>query len=422
MLPINGAMEGLDVSNQSTAHKRIDLTTQARGGIALRIFLLSCFVNFPVFEIFGAKIRFEHLTWPLLIYFILQNRSIETRKSNNGIKTAKILLLAWFSIALFSSGFLARDPIRSYWVACQISLGIFIFLRLSNSSLTSLIFIEAKSVLSFFLRLHVIIFLLSPLRNYLPAMIFSFDNRFIGFTYEANVLAGIAALWIAVEYIKSEKHQLSLKSKIDLLAALLIIFGTGTRAAFLAILSLVFVIFLEKVKNQRFLSMIRSFYSLVTLSIVFVTFNLTRILGDSQSLISRIYSAADFNADTLIYRLRVYEIAISDIRQSDVIYKLLGRGLNAFTQAHQIDISRVEDAYLSNLSLALLYDTGIIGLLFFVLFILRTISVSFQISHVSIGFWFVLIIATSTTNMFWFCFIWLFITFILSTSEKEKTS
>jgi hypothetical protein len=421
MFPANGAMVRLHVHQKSTVQKKIDPLHHVRGTTALRIFLFSCLANLTVFDFFGAKIRFEHLTWPFFIYFILQNKAIESQTSGKGIKSAKIFLIIWFSLALFSSSFLARNPIRSYWVACQILFGIFIFLRLSNSSLSKVVFQQAKTVLSFFLRLHAVIFLLTPIRSYLPGTIFSLDQRFIGFTYEANVLAGIATLWIAIAYTKSEKHDLSRRSKIDLLASLLVIFSTGTRAAIISILLLSVVIIVEKIKNQKYLSLIGSFYGLVILFVSVSALNFTRILGDPQSLVNRLATALDFNSETLVYRLRVYEIAINDIRQSDVIYKLLGRGLNAFSQTHQIDISQVENAYLSNLPLSLLYDTGIIGLFFFVLFIVRLISTSFQLDRVSIGFWFALLIATSTTNMFWFCFIWLFITFISSTNEKNKS-
>jgi hypothetical protein len=398
------------------------IPTQVRGKFALKVFLFSCLANFSAFDLFGAKFRIEHLTWPLLFFFIFQNKSIERRASNNGIKSAKRFLILWVSIALFSSGFLAKDSARSFWVAYQISIGVIIFVRLSNSSLTNVVLVEGKRVILFFLELHAIIFLLTPVRNFLPNTFFSLDQRFIGLTYEANVLAGIATFWIAIEFVKSDKHQFGFKTRIDLAVCLLLIFASGTRAAFIATMLIAIVILIERVKSQKYLSLIVSFYGLCLFLTSLITLNLFRILTDSQTLLSRISSAFDFNAETLLYRIKVYEIAISDIRESEIIYKIFGRGLNSFSQVHQIDISRVEDAYLSNLPLAIMYDSGILGLICFTLFIAILISATLRVDRTSIAFWLVLIIATSTTNMFWFSFLWLFMTLISGSTGNEKAN
>ncbi|OLT34766.1 hypothetical protein BJF84_17195 [Rhodococcus sp. CUA-806] len=133
----------------------------------------------------------------------------------------------------------------------------------------------------------------------------------------------------------------------------------------------------------------------------------SRVTADEETWQWRVLHVFDLVTGTGGYRVEIWRLAWSDISERD-LSSLVGSGLNSFSAFHPVDPTRVDSAYLSNLWIGLVYDSGYIGLIFFLILIVG-LFYSIENKLLSLPLFASLAVCASFTNIVWFAFPWLFI-------------
>jgi hypothetical protein len=125
----------------------------------------------------------------------------------------------------------------------------------------------------------------------------------------------------------------------------------------------------------------------------------------------------NFQSGTARYRQNVYSQALSEIPDT-WLHLLFGRGYASFPEMHPVDSSGVSSGYLSNAFIGLLYETGLIGTLIFLILIgiyIHGSSKRFEVLLYSAA----LMIVSLTTSPLWLIFPWFYLK-ILGGFQNEK--
>jgi hypothetical protein len=352
----------------------------------------------------GAQLRFEFLTFPFLLYYLFINRDffgfLQHKKWGKSLPRS---LVAFLIVNIFSSTYYALNPLQSFWMLAQICNGILVFYLIKRANYKEVLFSIASQtsfIVVFFYIIYSTFFFLKIIDDFLG--MFNESSRFHGLSFESNILASQALFWIFVEILYKAKPL----RNIAIYFLIIVILLSQTRAA---ILCLVILIFTEVLRSAS-----KAPVGLIQLILVFsailflATTNIDQISKqhDENSFYGRILRLFDLNSGTALYRQRVIDIAIEDIRNSRVQIQILGNGVNSFKQHHEIDISKVESAYIGSLWIQILYDSGFIGLILFITFFFNLIRVNTARIFIAKTFYVSVFICASLTNMIWFAYLW----------------
>jgi hypothetical protein len=126
-----------------------------------------------------------------------------------------------------------------------------------------------------------------------------------------------------------------------------------------------------------------------------------------QPLLSKFADTFDFSSGNGAYRVVIQRLALDDMQS--VQTWVFGLGTNSFSQRH-VDPSRpgmAVEAFLGNLPLQIVYDSGIIGLSI-ILFLTAALLRSSHFSVSSLAVMSAFIVVASATSPFWFATTWIF--------------
>lgn len=246
----------------------------------------------------------------------------------------------------------------------------------------------------------------------------SAGNRLTGFSYESNILGSETLFWLATIYQKRDR--LLKWKRLSFASLSIVIVGTGTRAAIVSLIFLGIYHYIYKLRSSKN-SGISIFFVVVSLMLLASSTIIGVIQqGNTSNNIGRLTNGFDLNSGTGAYRLAVYKIAISDIKSASGSVQLFGHGTNSFAQLHPLDISKVETGYLSDLWLEVLYDSGLFGLISFILLLILAIRRTRKSEKNSIVFWISLIFCATTTSMLWFSYTWVIIAFLAFNDDPPE--
>lgn len=382
---------------------------KTKGNFLFQFYIISTWLNFPFITVFGAQLRFEFLSITFLIYYLFINRNFfGFSQSNNSAKFLPRSLIGFLIANIFSSTYYALIPLQSFWMLAQICNGIFVFYLIRRAYHKEILFKIASRIsfiVAFFYLIYSALFFVEIIDDFME--MFNESSRFHGLSFESNILASQALFWIFVEILyKTQPHR-----NISIYLLVIVILLSQTRAAILCLVILLLA--------EVFRSALKAPIGLIQLILVISAFLLLATMNidqiskryDENSFQGRILRLVDVNSGTALYRQRVIDIAIEDIRNSRVQIQILGSGTNSFKQHHEIDISKVESGYISSLWVQILYDSGFIGLIFFIGFFFNLIRVNASRLFIAKTFYLSIFICASLTNMIWFAYLWISLAF-----------
>lgn len=220
-------------------------------------------------------------------------------------------------------------------------------------------------------------------------------------SYEANILAGYLAL-LALVLLAADRSSATRFHRVAGVAALIAIPTTQTRAAVAAVgvgfLVLVVISDLGSGLRRR---------TAALAGLTAVAFVITSLVGSNSTgpLFDKFGQIANLESGNGAYRVGLAQLAIRDL--TDQRGWLFGLGTNSFSQRHD-DPSRPgrrEPAYLSNLPLQVLYDTGVIGV--GLIGALLIAALSGRLRPLTIACFGAYLAVASATSPFWFASTWL---------------
>lgn len=228
------------------------------------------------------------------------------------------------------------------------------------------------------------------------------------FSSEANILAGLLTLCALALFYWHGSRRL-----IVVTFALAAIPVTQTRAAMLAVVVALPTLFLVAANHA-----VRRRIAGVVAVAVAVAFTLTATGAPFVGGLFAKFGALETSSTNIAYRTRVGGIAIDDLDSYQSW--IFGLGVNSFGQRH-FDPSRPGQhvaAYLSNLPLQILYDTGIVGVATVVSLLVYCLRVTK--SRLALPMVLAYLVLSSATSPFWFAFTWLFVAMGVSDVDREK--
>jgi hypothetical protein len=228
------------------------------------------------------------------------------------------------------------------------------------------------------------------------------DGRLVGLSFETNIFASQIACWLAVMYVM--RGQLTPGERRLVIPLVLAVTLAETRAAWLALIALFLVILWEHRRGWSAAIVTCGLMAAAGAGTLTALAPQLTTTGSPDGFWWRLTHILDTTQGTGAYRVGIYRVAIADI---DSVHRLLfGAGPNSFSQFHLIDSTGTAAPYLSNVWLAMVYDTGIVGLLLFLAVVLGAIS---GLHVLGVGRWAVpisLLLCASATNLFWFQYAW----------------
>jgi O-antigen ligase len=176
-----------------------------------------------------------------------------------------------------------------------------------------------------------------------------------GLAFEANIFAGICAVWLVVDVLYVSRERISNALVIRGLLGSGVLVSLTRAAALGAIVGM--VVGAMSTRRTRRVASSALFVAGLAVGAVFLigpTVPLLRPIAEKGSQL------VDLDSSTSIVRRVSWDLAIEDLSGEEL---LLGRGVNTFGQYHE-DPSRPTEnvpGYLSNVFLQVVYDVGIIG-------------------------------------------------------------
>lgn len=350
-----------------------------------------------------ALIRLELLTLPLLLVCVVRLRSRAMGVVHRRFGPFIIFLaIAYFFWATATTLLNAPTPMPSLWILIQIFTGFLAFyflgvtdddkLRMVNLGSLVLGSIAAVSLSSFVARTYL---------GLPPAMTpgVALDGRLIGFSFETNIFASQCVGWIAL--CSRNWPKLAKYARFSNCVLIVAVVLAGTRAAWVALLFVLFVLGLESAR--RSFKWVGWLILAVLLGFMVLPGVLTSEYADTNSLAWRLGNLFSTDVGTGAYRTGIYETAISDI--DSLSRAFVGSGINSFSQFHLVDPTGVSASYLSSIWFATLYDTGFVGFsLFFGLLLAIVRYCTFKVDGIVVLT--TLLICASATNLIWFQYPW----------------
>lgn len=380
-------------------------------------YFLSISMTGAVLNIGPALVRAEMLVLPLLLICVIRIRSgaeipgIISRLSPRTLSLA----VAYFAWASITTAINAPMPLPSFWILLQILTGFLGFASLRVSDEEKLRMIRSGS---FVLGTIAGLSLLSWLsRTYLgipsgltPGV--AGDGRLIGFSFETNIFASQCVGWVAL--CSRWWRALGRWTRIANVLLCFSVILAGTRAAWIALLFVLALSGFESARNSY--KWILGIIAGAGAALLTLPAFLQDGVSDRNSLAWRLGNIFSTGEGTGAYRAGIYETAIADI---DSLGRLLvGSGINSFSQFHLLDPTGVSASYLSSIWFAVLYDTGIVGL---ILFFGLIASVVYSCRHRRDGIIVAgsLLICASATNLIWFQYPWIYLALLTFTHPNR---
>jgi O-antigen ligase len=223
-----------------------------------------------------------------------------------------------------------------------------------------------------------------------------------GLSYEANILAGALVL-SALALFSAPPQYIRRWHTLAGVLALAALPVTQTRAAVLGV-AVGFIVLLvfsrDRISRRR---VRRTMAAAAGIAVVILMAN-----WQTWNLLGKFVGIVDFSSGTGAYRLNIQRMALNDMQ--GMRSWVFGLGSNSFSQRH-LDPSRPGqgiEAYLANLPLQIIYDTGIIGLCLILLLIAALLHRS-RFSGSSLALMAAFAIVASATSPFWFATTWIFV-------------
>ncbi|RRQ29218.1 O-antigen ligase domain-containing protein [Rhodococcus sp. Eu-32] len=364
---------------------------------------------------FGT-LRPEMLALPILILVCLKLRIV-----NCGVRGILYLPIGlcffatlWLSITALSSAATAPESLRSLWITLQIVLAFITYALIANNAQKQQLIKTGSLVLGAIAALSLAGYFASKFlgvsRTVAPGV--ADDGRLIGFSFEVNIFAAQCIGWLALICVS----QAALGRWLIPITSVLFVscLLSGTRAAWVALVILAAVVGRRWLSESRILQICVALLGL--LAFVGYLSSYASTASSTDDIAWRISNILNTSQGTGGYRLDIYETAISDI--TSLHRFLFGSGANSFSQYHLMDSTNVGTPYLSSVWPAVLYDSGVVGLIAFIAVMVLCVR-RFELGLKSAIVPLVLLICATTTNITWFAFFWIILGLVAT--QKQVT-
>ncbi|WP_080738217.1 O-antigen ligase family protein [Rhodococcoides fascians] len=243
------------------------------------------------------------------------------------------------------------------------------------------------------------------------------SRRVSGLAFEYNIMGSLCVGWIGVLYYFADDAKVVTRQvfamSVPIVIALIL---TSTRAAWVALGFILLFWAARNVTKQP----VTVFSSLLAAALA--AFYLQEIyysVGDQDTFLWRVVHVVDIQTGTGAYRVQLWNDALTQIATRDWGV-LFGTGLNSFPQFNPVDPTFVAAAYLSSMWLAVLYDVGIVGTIFF-LVLATSLFLAVKNKWRAVPLFVALAVCTSITNIIWFAFPWTLIALVVNASLVGTT-
>ncbi|KQU47222.1 hypothetical protein ASG84_08935 [Rhodococcus sp. Leaf278] len=301
----------------------------------------------------GINTRLDTLLMPAGILSALLNGYTPQIKSALR-EHVVLLLIAFIGLNAVSSVLFAADPGQSLRIAIWYASNLVILLLAlacwanSRQRLYRLLFIGA--VVNVFAGLFGWFNISSggTWGGYTDGI---YGARTSGIAFEANILAGICALWLLIAITSHKKMHWFVWVTILVGAGVTIM--TNTRAAVIAVVVGVLLYF--AFRGRKTLRVVP-----VVVAVGIGAYAVKLFDPETYEQIVGKLANVQFNNDTAVYRYNVWDIASSEPQGWSLLF---GMGTNSYGQRHldPTDLTNTKAAYIGNLPLQTYYDVGIVG-------------------------------------------------------------
>ncbi|MBY4036025.1 O-antigen ligase family protein [Rhodococcus fascians] len=384
--------------------------------LAWAVYFFAITANGLVVSAGFGTLRPELMALPVLGIIILQDRSrtddLPRRRILSPLAFASTI---WLLVTALSSAFVAPEQLRSLWICIQIAAAVGTYFALSNSKHKALFFKIGSRIISSIAALSIALYFTTKFGSLKIPFEFGVaeDGRLIGLSFEVNVFAAQCVGWLAVMFARRGsklRHEYLMVATL----AVAVVLG-GTRAAWIA-LGLIACFKVVDLFRQGKVSQSMSICIAILLGLVY----LIAESSNSQSgddLAWRVSNIFNVTQGTGAYRIDIYSMALEDV--NTLSRWLFGSGANSFSQYHPIDTTGTGAPYLSSVWAAVLYDSGLVG---FVAFIGLLVACIYRFSNRWIGIIVpvTLLICSTTTNIVWFAFTWVYIALVEVSDERRS--
>lgn len=221
--------------------------------------------------------------------------------------------------------------------------------------------------------------------------------------FEANILGSLMAMWLFV-LVSSTRPIISARAYwVEVVMLLAVVFLTLTRAALLGLLIgiVVWQVLLPASRARR-----RAMARLLVLVLIAVAAVLS--IPSLEPLRTRIGQLTDLGSSTGVSRVENWRTAVDDLSLSNIV---TGLGTNSFGQRH-LEPTLPHDptpAYLGNLPLQVLYDSGVVGVLLLGAAFVTALPKPRRSRARSLGLFAVFLVSSLATSSLWFATTWIFL-------------
>ncbi|MHC8608824.1 O-antigen ligase family protein [Paenarthrobacter ureafaciens] len=356
------------------------------------------------------NVRPEHISLVILPIMLFHMRghvpSNVYRKSRASLILFSLGFIGWSIVASFSS----PSPVASFWIILQYALGIVWLLPLAILGEVKVRLVRVGTLLIALVTLLSIFGYLTKFGGNGSGLgVSPTSGRIQGFSFEPNIFASQAVVWIAVMYFW--RRQLTRFDKIAVMVIVLGILLAGTRSAWLALLTVggiaVFNVLKRGSARSVFVGAMVIAAAVVTPVIVSALAS-TGLLG--TEITYRLENLLESDSGTGAYRLNNIDVAFDDLSARGAWWT--GLGANAFPQYHTMDSTGTGAGYLGSLWVTLIYDSGMIGIALFCCLFISAWLLSNRKSE-SIGVFAAISICAAFTNFLWFQYAWLSIAMVV---------
>ncbi|UVJ38739.1 O-antigen ligase family protein [Arthrobacter sp. CJ23] len=359
-------------------------------------------------------VRPEHLTaavFLILIYHMRLSIPAAVQKSRVPLICLASGFILWAAVVSLGS----PNPAASLWIVLQYALGIVWLLPFATVSDAKLTLVRAGTyIFACVTLLSLISYAARTLGSGSLLGVSPVSGRLQGFSFEPNIFASQAVVWLGVLYFWR-----SSLCRLDKIASAVIVVGVlfaGTRSAWLAAVAVVALGLLNVLRRGSARSvLLGGVIGIVGVAAPFLISTLAAAGVLGTEITYRLQNLLESDSGTGAYRIDNFELAFGDLSSWDAWW--VGLGANSFSQYHAIDSTGTGPAYLGSLWITLVYDSGFIGLalflgLFFALWRLT------ERRPESLAVFVAIAICAAFTNFLWFQYAWLSLAMVVGRADQ----
>lgn len=387
--------------------------------VAIVALLLVAATNGVVAEFGDAVLRPELLAIPLAVSATRAGSALIPGMGTPKLELWSLAVLIFAGLA--ASLLVAPSTERSMWIWIQLLNVVavyFILVRRLTRSRVRFAVNTGTLIMALLSTISLLIYFADPgLWVDEGRLWLSSDGRVKGLSIEPNIFAAQAVGWLAIMF--HGRHALRPTMLFFAVPIVLAIVLAGTRSAWIgATLLLAWVVARSYRRPVVFLSGGCLIFCALLLHYVW-TLSTPSLTYSDNPLLWRLANPFSTGAGTGAYRIDVYDLAWSDIKESG--RWMFGSGMNSYSQFHPVDPSGVTEGYLSSIWYQVLYDSGLLGLTAFIIFMLTQLSGS-RLNREARPLYLVLLLSATTTNILWIAFAWIYLALVNSPRTQEKES